>query len=144
MEDNNSLFRHSDNSSIVWQRSAADFVEFVLLLTDFYVCLNHDKEIGKEDINRFCDALGEDLLQVFSIELAPHQSFAELRKNITPDYEFSKSIIKQLSLLKDNDGFYIMLQEQGITPSYEYMSSEVVKWSEVSKISVLIWQYLKL
>lgn len=136
----------SAGENIQWRGSTGDFVEFVMLLTDFNICINEqmDKEYGKQEFDNLCDALGNSLLNVFSIDISPFTSFDDLRKNTRLSYQFTKRVIKQLEQLKEDEQFYILLEEKGITPSYELMENEIIQWKNAEKIATLLWIYLKM
>lgn len=144
MEDNTEPLDSSANGEIRWHRSNSDFVEFVLLLTDFSICIQQKQEVSKHEFNNLCDSLGDSLVPFFNVDTSPFLTFAELRKNTIPTYEFSRKVIKQLNRLKEDDEFYALLETKGITPSYEYMAMEIIKWREVEKFATLLWVYLKI
>lgn len=136
----------SAGENIQWRGSTGDFVEFVMLLTDFNICINEqmDKEYGKLEFDNLCDALGNSLLNVFSIDISPFTSFDDLRKNTRLSYQFTKRVVKQLEQLKEDEQFYILLEEKGITPSYEVMADEIIKWKNTEKLATFLWLYLKI
>lgn len=135
----------SSGENIQWRGSSGDFVEFVMLLTDFSICINPqmDNEYGTKEFNNLCDALGNSLLNIFSIDIAPFSCFDDLRKNTRLSYQFTRRVIKQLEQLKEDEQFYILLEERGITPSYEVMANEVILWRNTEKLAALVWLYLK-
>lgn len=142
MEDNTEPLDSSANRGIKWQRSSSDFVEFVMLLTDFSICINQKQNVPKHEFNSLCDSLGDSLAPLFNVSTSPYLTFAELRQNTFLTYEFTRKVIEQLNCLKEDDEFYALLEAKGITPSYEYMTEEIIKWREVEKFATLLWLYL--
>lgn len=136
MEDN------TGSGEIRWAGSQGDFLEFVMILADFSICINQQQDMPKHEFDKLCDSLGETLITLFNINLSPYTTFAQFRKNARPSYKFTRKVIKQLNELKENDYLYSLLEEKGITPSYEYMTNEIVKWKEVEKFATLLWMYL--
>lgn len=146
MEDNSIPPDFSAGENIQWRGSIGEFVEFVMLLTDFNICINEqmDKEYGKQEFDNLCDALGNSLLNVFSIDITPFNGFNELKKNTRLSYQFTRRVIKQLEQLKEDEQFYTLLEEKGITPSYELMEDEIIKWKNTEKLATFLWLYLKI
>jgi hypothetical protein len=137
MEDN------IGSGEIRWTGSHGDFLEFVMILTDFSICINQQHDVSKHEFDKLCDSLGETLITLFNINLSPYTNFSELRKDTRPSYKFTRKVIEQLNDLKENDNIYSLLESKGITPSYEYMTNEIIKWKEVEKYATLLWLYLK-
>jgi len=135
----------STEENIQWNGDAGEFVEFIMILTDLSLCINDhfNKKCQKQEFNRLCDSLGNSLLTAFDVDITPFQSFDELRKHTILSYQFTRKIIKQLERLKEDKQFYILLEERGITPSYEVMANEVIQWKNTEKLATLLWLCLK-
>lgn len=143
MEENIGPFDSPFGGKIRWQRSKNDFVEFVMMLTDFSICLHEKQNVALHEFNILCDSLGDSLLTIFKVDINPYSTFAEMRQNTKLTYEFTRTVISQLDRLRADDEFYALLESKGITPSYEYMTNEIIKWREVEKFATLLWLYLK-
>ncbi|MFY0255293.1 hypothetical protein ACDQ55_15205 [Chitinophaga sp. 30R24] len=129
---------------IIWNGPKAHFIEFVLILTDFCICLNSCcSDISRNDFYMLSDSLGDPLICFFKVDISPHINFKEFREKTTIDHGFTKRIIRVMNRLKEDDCFLNFLEQQGILPSIEYTVSESVKWLNAEKIAILLWLYIR-
>ncbi|HUN01268.1 MAG TPA: hypothetical protein PLS00_00320 [Niabella sp.] len=146
MEDNIIPPDFSAGESIQWRGNAGEFIEFIMILADLSLCINDrfKKKYKQQEFNSLCDSLGNSLLNTFKVDITPFRNFQELRKNTILSYQFTRRIIEQLERLKEDRQFYSLLEERGITPSFEVMANEIILWKNTEKLATLLWLYLKM
>lgn len=130
--------------AVMWRGSSEEFVEFVLIVTDYSICTTESLSgIGKNRFFELCDALGDELVIFFKVDISPHRSFKTMRENTKINYRFTKRIIRIMKRLKEDEHFLRLIEERGIMPSVEYITDEVVKWSNAEKIATLLWLHIQ-
>lgn len=133
-----------NKGSFFWKGTNEEFLEFVMIIADFVICDRPD-ESGKEPtFNDLCDDLARVLIKLLNVNIAPFQTFVELRDGVKPSYNFSKKIVKQLKQISDDEGFFEMLENANIMPSYETMEGKISKWKNVEIFTNKLLEYLHL
>ncbi|NLR67313.1 hypothetical protein HGH92_23615 [Chitinophaga varians] len=129
--------------AILWRGSKEEFIEFVLIVTDYSICANDDLSgLNRMRFLELSDALGDVLVKFFKVDISPHTNFKTIRENTKLSNRFTKRIIRIMKRLKEDEKFLQLLEQRGIMPSAEFVTEEVVKWSNAEKIASFLWLYL--
>ncbi|MDQ0109131.1 hypothetical protein [Chitinophaga terrae (ex Kim and Jung 2007)] len=130
--------------AIMWRGSKEEFIEFVMIVTDYSICTNEKiASPSKERFMELCDALGNELLKFFKVDISPHATFKIMRENTPINYRFTKRIVRIMKRLKEDEQFILLLEARGIMPSFEYVTEEVIKWSNAEKIATILWLHIR-
>jgi len=129
--------------AILWRGSREEFIEFVLIVADYSICVN-DNLIGLNRMRflELSDALGDVLANFFKVDISPHANFKAFRENTNVNNRLTKRIIRIMKRLNEDEKFLQLLEQRGVMPSAEFVTEEVVKWSNAEKIASFLWLYL--
>jgi len=137
MKFNLDSFKYLFGRRMEWLGSKEDFLEFVIMVAN----LRTSKSIfdGYPDdrvaFDSLCDSMGSELLRVFRPDISPYRSFAELRRNVTPSFAFTREIIGVILKSREERDVYRMLDRRGITPSRETMHKINRDWKEAEDLA---------
>lgn len=133
-----------NKGNFFWKGTNEEFLEFVMIIADFVICARPDVSGKEPAFNELCDDLAQVLIKLLNVNIAPFQTFAELREGVKPSYNFSKKIVKQLKQINDDEGFFEMLENANIMPSYETMRGAIAKWKNVEAFTNELIKLLRL
>jgi|GEM_PF-2215787 len=129
--------------AILWRGGREEFIEFVLIVSDYSICANDNLSgLSRTRFLELSDALGDVLVKFFKVDISPHSNFKSIRENTKLNNRFTKRIIRIMKRLKEDEKFLQLLEQRGVMPSAEFVTEEVVKWSNAEKIASFLWLYL--